>query len=94
MLALSPITIFQQTQKELAAEHQAAVRTSALAVRLSFALAEMAGRQQVTTENLLGARMFVNIFLNLAEKPEVPKPAAPDKSLGSAIKKPKPESAK
>lgn len=82
-LALTPSAIFQQTQKELSQEHQAFVRSSRSATVLTFALAEMAGRVGVTSENLIGARMLINIFLNLAEKPEVAKQQLPPKDLGS-----------
>lgn len=82
MLALKPIEVFQSTHKDDAAAHAALVRTSALNLALSFALAEMAGRTSITSENLVGARMFAGIFLNLAEKPEPPKPMLPNKDLG------------
>jgi hypothetical protein len=81
MITLSPIQTFQSTHKDDAAAHAALVRTSALNLALSFTLAEMAGRS-VSSEELVGARMFAGIFLNLAEKPEPPKQPLPNKDLG------------
>lgn len=81
MLALMPMTVFQATQKELAAEHQSNVRSTRLPILLTFALAEIAGRPNVSSENLIGARMLINTLLNLAEKPEVPNKTAPNKDI-------------
>ena len=86
-MTLTPISVFQSVHKELAVEHQAAVRSNALAIRLSFALAAMAGKTSVTSENLIGARIFIDTFLNLAEKPEQPKPMVPNKDLGQRAAK-------
>ena len=87
MLQLTPYQVFQATQKDAAAAHQSIVRTAGFSMILSFALAEMAGRANVTSENLVGARMAFNILLNLAEKPDVAKPPLPNKDLGQPIKK-------
>lgn len=92
MLSLTPAITFLKTQPELAAEHSADVRSSKMPVILSFALAAMAGKSNVTNDNLLGARIFIDTLLNLAEKPEVPKLAAPNKDLG--MKLPSQEKAK
>lgn len=80
-MTLTPASVFLATQKELASEHQAAVRSNALAIRLSFALAAMAGKSTVTSENLIGARIFIDTFLNLAEKPDAAKSMAPNKEI-------------
>jgi hypothetical protein len=90
MLVLSPSLLFQQSQKDSAAEHMARVRTTAFPTMLTFALAEMAGRNTVTSENLVGARMLVGIILNLSEKQEDPKLQLPNKDLGQTpVKKAK-----
>jgi hypothetical protein len=83
MIVLSPMSVFQSTHKDDAAAHAALVRTSALNLALSFSMAEMAGRTSITSENLVGARILANIFLNLAEKPEPPKQMLPNKELGA-----------
>lgn len=81
MQSLKPIELFQKTQKEFAAEHQADVLGSKLRLTLTFALAAMAGKTNVTNENLVGARIFIDTLLNLAEKPEVDRPPMPQKDI-------------
>jgi hypothetical protein len=82
LMTLTPISVFQAVHKELATEHQASVRSNAILVKLSFALAAMSGKSNVTNENLIGARIFIDTFLNMAEKPEPVKPVLPNKDLG------------
>lgn len=81
MLQLKPIDLYQKTQKDSAPEHQAQVHTSRYQVALTFALAAMAGKPNVTNENLMGARIFIDTLLNLAEKPEVDRVPLPQKDL-------------
>lgn len=80
MLTLSPIALFQATQKEIAADHAANVRSSKFTTVLNFALAEMAFRN-MTNEELRGARIYIGILMNMGEKPETIKPPAPSKDL-------------
>lgn len=82
MLTLLPIETLHKSQPDLVSEHFSNVRSTKLKTLLTFALAEMAGRTGVTSENLVGARMAFNIFLNLAEKPDEPKRTLPNKDLG------------
>lgn len=79
---LNPAKTFRAVHSEIAVEHAAAVRTNKFHVIHDFALSEMSTGRDITPEELRGAKIYINILLNMAEKPESPKPAAPDKSLG------------
>jgi len=81
MLSLSPILNFQQTQKAAAEQLAQTIRTSWMPTALTFALAEMSSRN-ATREELIGARIFIGILMNLAEPLSPPTPALPSKELG------------
>lgn len=84
---LNPSKTFRAVHAELAVEHAAAVRTNKFHVVIDFAMAKLATNPKITSENLTGAREFVEEYLNIAERPEEPKPLAPDKPLGQPAKK-------
>lgn len=73
--------------QELAMEHSGNVRKSKYSVVLNYALSEMAMGKDVTPEELRGAKIFIGILLNIAEKPAPLPPPLPDKSLGQPPKK-------
>lgn len=85
MLLLSPIKGFQGVQKDAATELATAMRTSWMAVSLTYALAEMSIRN-ATKEELVGARIFIGILMNLGEPIPPAFPAFPDKDLGQPTK--------
>lgn len=87
MKSLSPKLLFQHSNRELAQEHARNVLSSGTTTILTICIAELSLNPKLTTENLIGARQFIETFLNLSEIPEPPKPAAPDKSLGQPSKK-------
>lgn len=82
MLQLTPKTVFIATQKESAQEHSALVRSSRFSILLTFVLAKRAA-DGATSEQLKGAKDFIDDLLNMAEKPEPIKSLLPPKDLGS-----------
>jgi hypothetical protein len=81
MLSLSPIAHFQNTRKEDAMALANAVRTSWMTSALTYSMASMA-LSGATKEELIGARQFMGIMMNLAEPIPAPPPPLPDKTLG------------
>lgn len=85
MLTLSPIFHFQSVRKDDSVQLATAIRTSWMTTSLTYALAEMSIRN-ATKEELVGARIFIGILMNLGEPIPLAVPAFPDKELGQPTK--------
>ncbi len=80
MLHLSPSAHFKNSQKSASEELHKAARTSWMACALTCAMAEMA-YGKATSDQLVGARMFVETFMNMAEDVTLPPEPPPSKEL-------------
>ncbi len=81
MKTLSPTIQFQTAHKAEAESLTVAVRERWMAVSLTHAIASMS-IGGATKEELIGARKFVEIFLNLAEPVKAAPMGLPPKELG------------
>ncbi len=79
-LSLSPILNFQGQHKAVAEELSKVMRTGFMATSMSFALSEMAYRN-ASKEEMIGAKIFIGVLMNLAEPLPIPPPSLPDKEL-------------
>lgn len=76
MISFSPMQRFQKNEANREAWAKM-VHDQLVHVVLQDALAEMAFRSTATSEQLLGVKNFIGIFLNMAEPPDVGKPLPP-----------------
>jgi hypothetical protein len=85
-LILTPKGLFKQ-QKDQVANFRAIARHTHFQLALSAALAELAQSHKPTSEELNGARKFINVLLNLAEGDPSPS-RFPVKTLDHSVLEP------